>query len=249
LDHIDPALVRDVDLLSLDAGNTIIFLDHARLAASCARRGFDATAPALVVAEGHAKVALECGEALDLGWVADAAGSRTWGLVVGTLVARAGLPAARVAAMLDALWSDHRAHNFWTLVPEGLPSALALLRAGGVRVVVVSNSEGTLAGVLRSVGLGDAFDHVIDSGLVGVEKPDPAIFRFALDAFALAPERVLHLGDTYSTDVVGARAAGMRVALIDPHGHFAGRHGDVPRVPGTAEVAHAILAARAGTRT
>ena len=55
--------------------------------------------------------------------------------------------------------------------------------------------------------------------------------------------RALHLGDVFATDILGARAAGLRHALIDPHGHYAGRHLDVPRVPGVVEVACAILQA------
>jgi FMN phosphatase YigB (HAD superfamily) len=55
----------------------------------------------------------------------------------------------------------------------------------------------------------------------------------------------LHLGDNFVTDVGGARAAGLRVALIDPFGHLAGRHTDVPRVSGVSEVADAIARTRA----
>jgi len=241
---IDPALVQGVDLLSLDAGNTVIFLDHARLAASCEKEGFSASAEALIRAEGHAKVALECGEALDLGWETQVAGTRSWALVVGTMLSRAGLAQARVPAFLTALWEEHRVRNFWTLVPDGLLDAVARVRAAGVRVAIVSNAEGTIASVLERVGLADAFDLVIDSGLVGVEKPDPRIFRIVLDHFGVPAERALHVGDTYATDILGARAAGMRVALIDPYGHFTGRHPDVARVESTAQVADAIVQAR-----
>jgi FMN phosphatase YigB (HAD superfamily) len=60
--------------------------------------------------------------------------------------------------------------------------------------------------------------------------------------FGVPAGRALHLGDNYATDVLGARAAGMRVALVDPYGHLDGRHADVPRVPGAAEVARALAA-------
>lgn len=60
----------------------------------------------------------------------------------------------------------------------------------------------------------------------------------------MPPSRALHLGDTYATDVLGARAANVRVALVDPHGHARGRHLDVPRVPGAAEVADVIARTR-----
>ena len=55
---------------------------------------------------------------------------------------------------------------------------------------------------------------MLDSALVGVEKPDPAIFRAALDALGVAPAEALYVGDLYEVDVVGARAAGMPAALL-----------------------------------
>lgn len=73
-----------------------------------------------------------------------------------------------------------------------------------------------------------------------MEKPDPRIFRLALDAFGATAAEALHLGDSIATDVLGARAAGIRVALIDPYGHTAGRAADVPRVTGVVEVARAL---------
>jgi HAD superfamily hydrolase (TIGR01509 family) len=245
LPDIDSTLVDDVDLLCLDAGNTVVFLDHPRLALVCAREGFTTSAEALVRAEGEAKVAIERGEGVDVAWSnAHMRGAHGWGLVVATMLNRAGLASDRIARALEGIWSTHRERNLWSLVPDGLPAALQRVRASGTRVAVVSNSEGALEGIFEELGILGAFDLVVDSGIVGVEKPDPAIFRIVFDRFSIPPEHALHLGDTYGTDVVGARAAGARVALIDPHGHFAGRHTDVPRVPGAPEVANAIARAR-----
>jgi len=240
-------LYDDVDLLCLDAGNTVIFLEHARLAAIAARHAppFHTTAEALVRAEGAAKIAHEEGRLLDFGWsLADVASTRSWGQMVGTIFAHAGLAPERVASLLDALWAEHAARNLWSLVPPGLVDALAALRATGLPVAVVSNSEGMLKELFAELGLLGSFDLVLDSGLLGIEKPDPRIFRLALDRFGVTPARALHLGDNFATDVVGARAAGVRVALIDPYDHLAGRHADVPRVAGAPEVARALARRR-----
>jgi HAD superfamily hydrolase (TIGR01509 family) len=140
-----------------------------------------------------------------------------------------------------ALWTEHRRFNLWRKVPDGLVAAVAELRARGVPVVVVSNSEGQLHELFDKLGLGGVFDHVVDSHHVGVEKPDPRIFRIVLDRFAVAAEDALHLGDTWATDVVGARAAGMQVALIDPFGHYDGEYADVPRVSDVAAVCRTLL--------
>jgi putative hydrolase of the HAD superfamily len=245
-----PALVQDVDLLCLDAGNTVVFLDHARVADTCASHGFRVSAEALNRAEGETKIALERAEELTVTWSeSHRPAALGWGKMLGTMLVKAGLPVDRLPAMLDALWPDHCALNYWSLVPEGLVEALDRARATGARVAVISNSEGMLERLFEQLGILGAFDLVVDSGIVGVEKPDPRIFRVALEHFGIPPARTLHLGDNFSTDVLGARGAGIRVGLVDPFGHLKGRHPDVPRVPGAAEAARAIAAARGSTST
>ena len=59
---------------------------------------------------------------------------------------------------------------------------------------------------------------IIDSKVVGVEKPDPAIFAMALEATGTVPDRTVHVGDTLFADVVGALAAGLRPLHLDPIG-------------------------------
>jgi len=252
--HIDQgqaalfALVERVDLLCLDAGNTVVFLDHARLAAAFGRAGLRATPAALNEAEGLTKIAIDRGDLEGVAWeVAGVASARSWGRYVGSMARLVGLAAPRVPALLDSVWAEHRARNFWDLVPEGLAPALEQARGAGARVAIVSNSEGQLDRLLTDVGLRGSIDLVVDSALVGFEKPDPRIFRFALDHFGVPAERALHLGDIYGTDVLGARAAGIRCALVDLHGHLAGHHPDVPRVTSAAAVATALAAHREAT--
>ena len=241
-------LVRGVELLCLDAGNTIIFFDHARLARLTARGGFVATAEAFERAEGQAKLAQECGEGVRVAWsCAGHPGADSWAEMIGTMLVRAGMPLEQVPPALDALWVDHRAFNLWSRVPAGLVDSLVALRSAGVKVAVVSNSEGKLREFFETLDLMRGLDFVVDSGIVGVEKPDPRIFGVALARSGVSAARGLHLGDNFVTDVGGARAAGLRVALIDPFDHLAGRHGDVPRVSGVSEVADSIVRMRAGS--
>jgi putative hydrolase of the HAD superfamily len=65
---------------------------------------------------------------------------------------------------------------------------------------------------------------VIDSHLVGIEKPDPRIFQLALDALDVVPERSLYVGDTVRFDVNGALAAGLQPVHVDPYGFCDGLH-------------------------
>ena len=233
----------------LDAGNTVIFLDHARMARFANALGFSVNAETLIRTEGEAKTLLEGnGESpIEVEWASRTRpGARGWGQVIGTALHRAGVPRDRLAALLEKLWEDHVRWNLYSLVPTGLGEALDRVRAAGVKVAIISNSEGMLARIFEQLEILSHFDLVVDSGLFGVEKPDARIFHVALDKLGVRAEHALHLGDTYATDVLGARAAGVRTALIDPHGHYTGRFVDVARVAGVVEVARAMLASRHG---
>lgn len=84
------------------------------------------------------------------------------------------------------------------------------------RLGVVSNFYGNLEAVCRSSGLAPLFAVMTDSCRVGAEKPDPAIFRAALDALHAAPETTLFIGDSLRRDGEGARRAGMSFIWIAP---------------------------------
>jgi putative hydrolase of the HAD superfamily len=88
-------------------------------------------------------------------------------------------------------------------------------------MAVVSNGDGRVRALLTDLGVANYFEFVIDSHEEGVEKPDPIIFRRALDRLAVPPERAAYIGDIYSIDAVGARAAGLHPILIDPTGGYA----------------------------
>jgi FMN hydrolase / 5-amino-6-(5-phospho-D-ribitylamino)uracil phosphatase len=84
------------------------------------------------------------------------------------------------------------------------------------RLGVVSNFYGNLEAVCRSSGLASLFAVVTDSRRVGAEKPDPAIFRAALEALHAAPETTLYVGDSLRRDCEGARRAGLGFVWIAP---------------------------------
>lgn len=122
--------------------------------------------------------------------------------------------------VLDAEWT---AGGLWVEPVPGAAEGLAVLADAGLPIVVVSNADGTVQRLLETSGLiqvgpGPAVEvlAVIDSGAVGVAKPDPRIFELALDVVGLTPDRVVHIGDAYHYDVGGARAAGIEPVLIDP---------------------------------
>ncbi|HSZ70521.1 MAG TPA: HAD-IA family hydrolase [Solirubrobacteraceae bacterium] len=131
-----------------------------------------------------------------------------------TTVADALSTAQLTAAMLASLC--------FSAYPDA-PPALAALRARGLRLVVVSNWDSSLPTVLTDVGLAGALDGVLTSATVGAPKPAPAIFAAALALAGVAPGQAVHVGDSVTHDVAGARAAGIAPVLLRRAGEGVGR--------------------------
>ena len=91
---------------------------------------------------------------------------------------------------------------------EDAGPALRALRAAGMRLVIASNWDCSLADWLGPAGLLELVDAVVTSAEVGVAKPDPLVFRRALAVAGVGPEAAVHVGDSPDNDVAGARAAG-----------------------------------------
>jgi putative hydrolase of the HAD superfamily len=96
--------------------------------------------------------------------------------------------------------------------------ALAELSGRGLKLVVVSNWDISLAPVLENCGVAPHLDGAVSSAEAGSRKPDPAIFARALEIGGCGPAEALHVGDTAEEDCDGARAAGIRALLIDRDG-------------------------------
>jgi len=114
------------------------------------------------------------------------------------------------------------APSWTTVVPESV-GALRVIAAAGRRVVIVSNSQGWMERHLREMGIcqvgpgtGVPVSAVVDSALIGAEKPDPRIFAAALQAAGSRAERAVHVGDSVWFDVEGAVGAGLGAVHFDP---------------------------------
>ena len=91
------------------------------------------------------------------------------------------------------------------------------------RLGIVSNFYGNLEAVCDSAGLCSFFEVMVDSHCVGAEKPDPAIFRAALERLGATPEKTIFIGDLLRRDREGARRMGMRFIWIAPPDVQAGK--------------------------
>jgi putative hydrolase of the HAD superfamily len=109
----------------------------------------------------------------------------------------------------------------WAGPVEGARAALDAIAALGLRACCVSNSDGRAEHHLETYGVRAGLEFVVDSQLVGVEKPDPRIFEIALARLGVPAARAVYVGDIRSVDEAGARATGMHFVLIDPFGDYA----------------------------
>ncbi len=121
----------------------------------------------------------------------------------------------------------------WDQILPGTREALERIRQQ-YAIAVISNADGRIDVVLRRCGIADCFASITDSGIVGHEKPHPAIFEAALRAIKAEPAESLYVGDVYSVDYIGARNVGMEAVLFDVAGAY--RERDLPRVESLAEL-------------
>jgi putative hydrolase of the HAD superfamily len=159
-----------------------------------------------------------------------------WPAYFRAYAAAAGVPPEQQAAAIEAFTAEF-GHHFWRRPLAGAAEALTALADRGVPIGIVSNAGGQVEGDLADLGIcgldtpGAAkVVCIVDSHLVGVRKPDPAIFRPALEALGLpASPRIGYVGDTVFYDVRAAAAAGLSPQLHDPYGiHRADQHPSGP---------------------
>ena len=164
-----------------------------------------------------------------------------WGDYNSVYVAVIGVPDDVVELAADVL--EHtRSHHLWRWpIPETL-EALRGLATHGVPMGVVSNAAGQVEAELRRSGVCQAGDGdgvemrvVVDSHVVGVAKPDPRIFDFALPHFAeFERSRIVYVGDSVTMDIAASAAAGLHSVLLDPHDDHDGA--DFDRIGSVADI-------------
>ena len=114
--------------------------------------------------------------------------------------------------------------NNATLYDDVVP-ILQYLRGAGFKLAIVSNWDTPLDPLTERLGIAEYFDVIVAShdARVRSEKPDSQIFNYALVAVGVSAEEVVHVGDTYEADIVGAEGVGIRPILLDRDGIQAGR--------------------------
>src|SRR6476619_1521509 len=210
-----PASSHRFDAIFLDVGGVLVMPHQDTIAGHFADAGLEVDRELLLEAHYRGVLAIDDAKA----------GPEEFGDYHREFATAAGIresDLARGIAVREGVWETT---HLWRDPLPWAAEGLAALAALDLPIVIVSNADGTIEQLLANAhicqigpGPGVEVAGVIDSGAVGVAKPDPAIFRLALDVVGVPADRAVHIGDTYQYDVLGARAAGVHPVLMDPFG-------------------------------
>lgn len=208
-----------------DVGNTLLFPDRERIYAQLYQRNIVPSPEQLRSIECRTKkefdAILQQRGAVDQGF---------WYLFYSHLLEELGL---QTDGLRDSIVAATRVSANWGAIRSGTREILERIR-NRYRIGVISNSDGKIATLLERFHIADCFLNITDSGLVGREKPHPAIFHAALRTMNVAPEDSLYVGDLYSVDYLGATGVGMQAMLFDVCGAY--REMNLPRVESLEEL-------------
>jgi putative hydrolase of the HAD superfamily len=237
-------LARTVAAVSFDVNGTLLGLPRLGevYAATFARHGLPADAAALdaMVREVWQEMSIRTRLGEDRFTAHPDGPKGFWRELVARVATRLDLP--EPSPFVSAELYERFSHgDAWEVYPE-VPAVLAALRGAGVRLAVVSNFDPRLPRLLADLGLFDAFQVVVYSAAVGVEKPHPGIFARLLADLDLPPVRVLHVGDSRRADVEGALGAGMQALWLDRGEPGTGDLASLAELPGRLGVAMAEAA-------
>lgn len=156
-------------------------------------------------------------------WTTTPEGSyRFWVSVYDVFLERAGLPTSD--GLQDALYETFTTLDNYALLPD-VPDTLDRLLEAGATLGLVSNFESWLDELLVHLGVRDRFTVRVISGVEGIEKPDPAIFRLALERLGLEPREAVYVGDVPALDIDPPLALGMDAVLVDRLDRYPGHAG------------------------
>ena len=214
-----------------DAGNTLLWLDHARMAEIVTGAGVATDTATLRLAEMRARPLLDPYLRTAARREGRGTSRRHASLLLSNLGAdpATGSGAAAVEALM-AVWGA-----LWCRPPADASTTIEVLAGRGLLLGCVSNAAGNVRELLDEAGLAARLACVVDSGIEGVEKPDPRIFLRGAERVGAEPAECVYVGDLLSLDVEGARGAGMESVLLDPAGAWGER--GVPSVASLAEFA------------
>jgi putative hydrolase of the HAD superfamily len=200
-----------VKALFFDVGNTLLFPNRERMLRALHSRQVFPPEKLMREVERETKhefdALVESHAAVDHGF---------WHIYYTRLLKELGISEDSICSDLVA---RTRISANWCDIRPGTREALMRL-AERYRLGVISNADGKIADILARCGIADCFETITDSGIVGKEKPHPAIFHAAMKSLNVTASESLYTGDLYSVDYLGATAVGMQSVLFDVVGAY-----------------------------
>ncbi len=201
----------------LDVGGVFLLPEHDRVMGAFARAGMTPASEVLDRAHYAGAVAFPSDGGADVEWPA------RWRAYLDGYITECAMPEESREEIHEHLDSEFADAALWLREIPGARAGVRALAESGVRLGIISNADGLIGQRLTDLeilqigpGMGVAMECIIDSGAVGVMKPDPRIFHLALDAMGVDAADAWYVGDMPGIDVVGARAAGLFPVLMDP---------------------------------
>lgn len=218
-----------VRALFLDVGDTLVYAHPSAaeiMATVCAEAGLPIEAAQIEAVDarlGPRILAKQSGVSGDALYSVSAENSRRfWMWVYAQILEELAAPLGVRPQLAQGFHDRFSAMETWRLFPDAAPllEELHRRRERGLVVGVVSNWEDWLEALLIRLEVDRYFDFMVGSAIVRSEKPDPAIFRAALERAQTRPEETLHVGDSLHADIGGARACGITPVLLDRRGRY-----------------------------
>jgi putative hydrolase of the HAD superfamily len=206
----------------LDAGNTLVFPRLEVIITDLTEHGHAATVEDFYTAERVAKRKLD-----DWLWPQIRAGDVPgqidyyyWSEYLRELTGRLAPTESERGELTRRLIESFQNIQLWSRVMPETHAFLERLLTQGYILGVISNSVGTLEDQLVHLNLARYFQAILDSALVGIQKPHPGIFKLGLQRAGVEGSEAIFVGDTYATDVGGAQLAGLTGVLMDTVGAY-----------------------------
>jgi len=198
--------------VSFDLGQTLVEFDEMLVHEQARRQGYW-LAPSLVRSEQPL-----AWQAYDAAKASGKVGYDAWSAFIRDLLSRvefssleqrAPVGADAVEDFIRFLWSEQPHNNLWRRPVAGMLEVVEKLSSRGTRIGVLTNSEGRAQELVAHSVFGPYVQTVVDSGVEGFEKPDPRAFALMAERLGCDPANVVHIGDSFEADVLGAMGAGM----------------------------------------
>lgn len=214
-------MARPFQIVFLDVGETLTYPHpsfHEIIARALARHGYDVSPQDVERVEGQVWADIEDRRKQGQAWALSGPETQRFWLDAYHLFLH-HLGVSEAGDLPRRLVDEFLKLETWRLYPDVEP-AIHALRQAGYRLGVISNWEEWLEDLLISLGVHEHFDLVVYSARENVAKPDPLLYRRAVEAAGVAPREAVHVGDDPVRDVAPARSVGLTPVLVDRRGRY-----------------------------